>query len=112
MKRELFIKGNPIILGFYLLDEETQEHHPVKFRTNGATKVNIYIGEQCITDNGVTTEFSNDDGKLTIHRNDFDITPGVYECIIRVEDLQHPSPGQVIAHPALGHLRKVILEAA
>lgn len=109
MIRKRFIKSNPVILGCYTVAPNSSQKQPIKFLENGVTDVVIKIGEIVITDEGVTTEFNNDEGKLTIHRNDFAIESGHHEIEVYVIDQAHPSPGQLIIDPLGEHDSKVVL---
>lgn len=106
-----FVKSNPVILGCFTVAPDSRKKEPIKFLSNGASKVDIVIDGVVITDNGVTTDFANDDGVLTIHRNDFEIAPGDYEIEIWVIDTEHPAPGQLISEPDGERDSRVILSA-
>lgn len=108
MKKELFIQGNPVVLGVSLLNTETNKYEPVPFVNNGVTKVDVYLGDRNITDEQATVDFANDLGKLTIHKNNLVIVAGEYEVTVRITDSQHATPGQAVIHPAAGNHNKVI----
>lgn len=108
MSPELFIKGSNVIIRPLLINHDKSIAEPIPFITNGVTAVVIKIGDTVITDQGVTVDFNNDEGDLTIKRNDFAIAPGDHVVEIWLIDSKHPAPGQLISHPSKGNEQKVI----
>jgi len=107
---ELFIQGNPVVLGVLNWDFELKEYKPFQFKTLGAKQVDIFIGDRNITNEQTTVDFDNDDGRLTIHRNDLVLEPSQYAIVVRIIDDAHPAPGQAVINPWGSSDIKVIFE--